>query len=231
MKILINSIILIGIIINFLDVPGSAQNLPQDVKAKVDVLIETAYQSATAKFPCRLKAEGKLKMLRWESVENCLTDAEAMVDWEGLSQQFQTLRQDKAVSKIDLSSAIESAFSAHAIPYDKVFSVKEEKALLPLSNTLLKFLPSGSLQDLPVFDKSGARIGTFAGVYSFEKAGGLNAANSYRMSLFQYTDLRGILQSPSIAGKLLLDSFGVPWAGAVSQPGFRLTADKLTPKR
>jgi hypothetical protein len=193
-------------------------------------VIVTAYQSATAEFPCKLKAGGKPKMLRWQDVENCLNGADAEVDWEDLSQQLQNLRQNGGFSKIDISLAVESALSAHAIPYDKVFSVKNADALLPLSNTLLKFLPADSLQNLAVFDKSGARVGTFAGGYSFDKSGGLTAAHNYRMSMFQYTDLRGSIQSPAIGSKLLLDSFGVPWKDAVSQPGFRLTADKLTPK-
>jgi hypothetical protein len=231
MKYLIQSLAMAGIIVNCLAAADSAQNPSNELKARVDALMVTAYQLATAKFPCKLKAEGKPKMLRWQNVENCLTEAEASVDWEGLSQQLQKLRGDRGVSKIDISLAVESALAAHAVPYEKVFSVKDTKALLPLSNTLLKFLPPGSLQNLPVFDKSGERVGTFAGVYSFEKSGGLNAANNYRMSLFQYIDTRGSLQSPSIAGRLLLDSFGVPWADAVSQPGFRLTADKLASKR
>jgi hypothetical protein len=170
-------------------------------------------------------------MIRWQDVEDCLNGAEANVDWESLSRQLQKMRQDGGFSKTDVSPVVESALTAHAMQYDKVFSVKEKESLLPLSNTLLKFLPADSLQDLPVYAKSGERIGTFAGVYSFEKTGGLNAANYYRMSMFQYLDLRGSIQSPAIAGRLMLDSFGVPWKDAATQPGFRLTADKLTPKR
>jgi hypothetical protein len=82
--------------------------------------------------------------------------------------------------------------------------------------------------DLPVFEKfSGKRIGTFSGGYNYDKSGGLAAANTYRMSGFQYTDLKGEIQTPSGVNRLLLDSYGVPWKGAVSQTGFRLLSDKL----
>jgi hypothetical protein len=105
--------------------------------------------------------------------------------------------------------------------------VKEAEALLPLSNSLLRFLPEDSLLDLPVYDNSGKRIGTFAGVYSFEKIGEISGARN-RHALFQYKDLKGSIQaSPD---RLLLDSFGVPWKDALSQSGFRLPSDKLVLK-
>jgi hypothetical protein len=121
--------------------------------------------------------------------------------------------------------------SAHAIPYNRVFKVKKKDALLPLSNTVLKFLPDGSLMDLPVFSKRlKEQIGTFAGAFTYERSGGLSAATTYRLSMFQYKDTKGDLQMPSLQNRLLLDSFGVPWEEASTQPGFRLTIDKLTVK-
>jgi len=227
----LKSVALAALMMTFFAFSILGQNTTESLKEKVDALIVTAYQSASAQFPCKIKTGGKPKMIRWQDVEDCLNGAEASVDWENLLQQVQKLRQDGGFSKTDMSLAIESALAAQAMSYQRVFSVKEMDVLLPLSNTLLKFLPADSLQGLPVFAKSGERIGTFAGAYSFEKAGGLNAGNYYRMSMFQYTDLRGSIQSPAIIGRLLLDSFGVPWKDAVTQPGFRLTADKLTPKR
>jgi hypothetical protein len=170
-------------------------------------------------------------MLRWQQVDECLNGAADRVDWEDLSVQIQELRKSSGSSGMDISAAIESSLSAHAIPFDRVFSVSDIEALLPLTNSLLKFLPSESLQDFPVYDKSGAKIGTFSGVYSYEKAGGLTAGNTYRMSIFQYTDLKGEMQAPSGPSRLLLDSYAVPWKGAISQPGFRLTADRLNLRR
>jgi hypothetical protein len=98
--------------------------------------------------------------------------------------------------------------------------------LLPLHNTLLKFLPARSLTGLPVFNNSGKRIGTFSGVYQFEKEGVLSGTLQ-RHSLFKYTDPSGDLQY-SPAG-LLLDSYGVAWKDASSQPGFQLPPDRLIP--
>ncbi len=207
---------------------GNSQNPSQDLKTKVDAVISTAYQSAAVKFPCKLKPHGKAKILGWRDVEKCLNSANDRVDWEELSQRLVKIREDGRFWAIDISSAVESSLAAHAIPYDKVFLVKEMKALLPLSNSLLKFLPADSLMNLPVYDQTGAKIGTFVGVYSYDREGGLAAANRYRMSIFQYTDLKGNMQAPT--DKLLFDTYGVPWKDAMSQPGFRLPADKLLPK-
>jgi len=167
-------------------------------------------------------------MGRWQDVENCLNDANNRVDWEDLTRQLEKIREEGRFQSMDIFYAAESSLTAQAIPYDKVFLVKEPKALLPLSNSLLKFLPDDSLLNLPVFDNSGERIGTFSGVYRFDKGGGLIAATCSRKSISQYTDLKGNIQVPT--DKLLLDSFGIPWKDASTQPGFRLPSDKLIPK-
>ena len=206
---------------------GFSQAPSADLKAKIDAIVSAAYQSASAKFPCKLGGGGKGKMLSWKTVDKCLNYANDRVDWEDLALQIQKIREDRGYQKPDLSPLIESSLSAHAIPYNKVFRVKEPKALLPLSNSLLKFLPADSLLDLPVYDQSGSRVGTFAGIYVFEKIGEISG-KMQRITLFQYTDLKGKMQASQ--DRLLLDSFGIPWNGAESQPGFRLPSDPLVPK-
>jgi hypothetical protein len=81
--------------------------------------------------------------------------------------------------------------------------------------------------NLPVYDKSGKQIGIFSGSYTFEKVGEISG-NMQKHSLFQYTDAGGKIHSSS--DQLLLDSFGVPWKAAKSQPGFRLSSDKMISK-
>jgi hypothetical protein len=205
------------------------QNSSADLKAKVDAIVSAAYQSASASFPCKLGAVyDKTKMLSWQDIDKCLNYANDRVNWEELSLQIRKIRETSGYLAMDLSSEIESSLAARAIPYNKVFRVKETAALLPLSNSLLKFLPAGSLMDLPVFSHSGARIGTFSGVYIFEKEGVLSGTMQ-RHSLFQYTDPSGNIQSsPS---SLLLDSYGVVWKDVQSQLGFQLPSDRLIPKR
>ena len=154
----------------------------------------------------------------------CVNSAFDRIDWAALSAQLREIRKAGRYDEVEMSAVIERSLSAQAIEFGKVFRVKEKKALLPLSNSLLKFLPPESLLNLPVYDKSGTHIGAFAGVYAFEKYGQISG-NKYRQSLFQYTNLNGRIQTPS--DKLLLDSFGVPWKDAVSQPGFRLPSDRL----
>jgi hypothetical protein len=205
------------------------QNASEDLKGKVDAIVSAAYQSASASFPCKLGAvRDKTKMLSWQDIDKCLNYAYDRVNWEELSSQIRKIRETSGRPAMDLTPIIESSLAAHALPYNKVFRAKETAALLPLSNSLLKFLPSGSLMDLPVFNHSGARIGTFSGVYIFEKEGVISGTLQ-RHSLFQYTGSSGNIQSsPST---LLLDSYGVVWKDVQSQPGFQLPPDRLVPKR
>ncbi len=195
-----------------------------EVKAKIDAAISKAYESASAQFPCKLGTSGKPKMLEWQTLGKCLNSANDRIDWLGVSRQLQEIRKDSGFDAAEISSLVDSSLSAHALPYQKIFAVKKPNVLLPLSSSLLKFLPEGSLQNLPVFSKSGTQIGVFSGLYSFEKAGELSGKIEQHR-LFQYTDSKGELHgSPDM---LLLDSFAVPWKSAVSQPGFRLPSDKI----
>jgi hypothetical protein len=206
---------------------SSAQNLSRELQTGIDEVVASAYKTASTEFPCKVKPHGKYKMLKWQTIDGCLNDAYNRVDWADLSDRISKLRERAGSLAGEMPAMIESSLTAHAIPYEKVFLVNNADALLPLTNSVLKFLPPDSLMDFPVFENTGKRIGTFSGVYSYDKSGGLAAANAYRMSIFQYTDLKGEIQTPMSANRLLLDSYGVPWKGAVSQPGFRLLSDKL----
>lgn len=206
--------------------PG--QDFSNEFEAKIDSLIVEAYRVATEKFPCKIKAKGNPRMVNWKDVGKCLNGANDRVDWGTLSRRIEELRVKEGLLREDSYEAVESALSKYAVPYSKVFKVNKEDALLPLSNSLLKFLPADSLKDLPVFDKKlKKRIGTFFESFPYEKQGGLTASNTYKLYLFQYTDLKGDLQSPISKGRLLYDAYGVPWKDASSRIGFRLTADSI----
>lgn len=203
---------------------------PAGAKTGVAAVVAAAYTSAAAQFPCELKSTGKPKMLLWQGITECLNGANDRVDWDGVSRELQKIRDEYRLSANEIISATESALTDQALPYNKVFSVKEKnrKALLPLSSSLLKFLPDGSLEGLPVFEKKGRRVGVFSGTYAFERAGEVTG-NMSRRKLFQYTAPNGEVQPA--AEKLLLDGFGVPWDEAAAQPGFRLSADRIVIKR
>lgn len=228
MPVTLKSFFLSGILFAGFAVSTFGQTPSADIKAKVDVVVGEAYQAAASKFPCKAKPRGKAKILRWQDIEKCVNYAHDRVDWESASSQLRKVREASGLDATSMTEVIEASLSAQAIIYSKVFIVKEEAALLPLSNSLLKFLPSDSLIDLPVYNKEKELLGSFSGVYAFEKRGGLASANSYRMSSFQYKDLKGEMQAP--AERFLVDLYGVPWKDARSQPGFRLPADKLIPK-
>lgn len=217
-----------GIAIGFYAAGIPAQDLSSEFGAKVDSLIVNAYQTAAQEFPCKPDTGGNPRMIDWKDLEKCLNAADDRINWDSLAGQIETLRQEQGLQREDVTSIVESALSAHAIPYDRVLTVKKKDALLPLSNTVLKFLPEESLKGLPVYDRRlKKQIGTFFSSFTYEKSGGLSAANTYKLSLFQYTDLKGNLQAPMLNNRLLLDSFGVPWKDASSRLGFRLTSNRL----
>ena len=56
---------------------GNGQISSDDMQTEVYDLISEAYQSATIKFPCKLKTRNKPKMLRWEDVADEWDDSEA----------------------------------------------------------------------------------------------------------------------------------------------------------
>ena len=198
---------------------GHYSGMPQDVDSRIDALVAAAYQAASARLPCKIGTTGKAHMMKWQDVGKCLDRAIATLDWDEFSRRLRDLRPPN-LSEGDFEQAVDRSLIRQALPFDKVFQVKDARALLPLSTPVLKYLPPDSLKNLPVFDQGGSQIGTFVAVYSYERTGGLTSANMYTMSLFQYMDLAGTLQVP--ADKLLLDSFGVPWEKVMTQPGFRL---------
>jgi len=227
MNILLKAILFFSMILS-LALPALGQNYRDELKKKVDEIIVQAYREASVKFPCQLKTSGKAKMGRWKDVENCVNPAHDLVDWDGHAGALKKIREDERVSREDMAIVVEAALTAQALSYDKVFLVKEKEAvvaLLPLSNSLLKFLPDNSLTELTLYNKKGDLLGVLFGAYSFERSGGLEFMTGYNMVSFQYTDLNGILQAPG--ERFLLDSYGVPWRDAWHQRGFRLPSNKL----
>jgi hypothetical protein len=207
-----------------------SQQLGKEVQEKLESIVTATYKAATADFPCKVKTRGKLRVIRWQDTDKCLNDAVNRVDWEALSAELAPLRAASGQHPAaDFNAAVDAAFSAHALAYEKVFALKRDDAHLPLTNSVLRYLPADSLEDVPVIDKTGRQVGTFAGTYLSERTGGLATANTYRLALFQYKDANGNMQSPN--EKLLLDSFGVPWGAVKGQPGFRLTIEKLPQPR
>lgn len=217
----------IGVLVLLFSCAATAQEIPKPIHDEIEAAVEHAYQAAAAGFPCKIKSRGKPSMFRWEEVDRCLNGAAGRVDWDGLAVRLEKARENARISTTEFQVSIDAALSARALPYEKLFVVKREDVLLPLTNSVLKFLPADSLYQLPVTDRVGIRVGTFLGTYSYERKGGLASANSYRLVLFQYADRSGNVQTSS--EKLLLDSFGVPWKDARSQSGFRLLSDRLLP--
>jgi hypothetical protein len=218
----------IGLLVLFLTQVSalSLQTRNDEIRTKIDVVITPAYQTVASAFPCKLKSKGKPKMAPWQDVDKCLNGAAERIDWPALAGELEKVRAAvPGLSATEFWTLVDSAFTAQALTYEKVFELKNPETLLPLTNSLLKFLPADSLQGLDVVSKTGDRVGSFQGTYAYERSGGLATANSYQLIVFQYSDPAGNMQA---AGeKLLLDSYGVPWKDARSQRGFRLPASRL----
>jgi hypothetical protein len=198
----------------------------QDIKEKIDAILTPAFQSAIAAFPCKIGTTGRPKIGKWQDVDKCLNNAVTRIDWEALGTQLKALRENtRGMSVPEFESVVDSVLASHEIPFERVFTIKDPKVLLPLTNSLLRFLPVDSMKDAPVYEKSGTLLGSFNGVYTYERSGGSGTGARYRLSLFEYSDRNG--DTRSVSDRLLLDAYGIPWRDAASQPGFRLSSDKL----
>jgi hypothetical protein len=208
---------------------AAAQQVPKEVTDKIDAVVAMAYQAAAAKFPCKVSTQPRYPMLRWQNVDKCLDQAQNRVDWDAFIERIKAVRPPY-VPEGDFIVAVEKSLNKQALPFDKVFLVRSKNAFLPLTNSILKYLPPNALADQPVYEQKGKQqVGTFLGIFFYEHAGGLASANPYRLAQFQYKDLQGNSQVPlsGSSDRILYDSFGVPWNKITSQLGFRLTHKKL----
>jgi hypothetical protein len=205
--------------------PGAAGQISKEVVEKIDATVASAYQIAAAKLPCKVSAALKTHVMDWKEVDKCMEQARQRIDWDQFSARLKELRPAN-VSEGDFAAAAENSLTRQALPYNKVFRVKNAAAFLPLTNSILKYVPRNSLADQPVFIPGGKQsIGIFAGVFFFERASALASGATYRLALFQYVDSQGMMQTPS--DKLLLDSYCISWAKIESQPGFRFPVEML----
>lgn len=202
---------------------------PKEVTEKIDGVVALAYEAAASKLPCKVSTQARYPMLRWQDVDKCLNQAQNRVDWDAFIEKLKAVRPPY-VPESEFAAAVEKSLTRQAIPYERFFRVKSKKAFLPLTNSILKYLPPDSLLEKPVYDQKGKlQLGTFLSVFYYEHQGGLASANSYRLTQFQYKDLQGKIQIPlsGSSDRILYDNFGVPWDKVQAQPGFRLTNKKL----
>ena len=96
----------------------------------------------------------------------------------------------------------------------------------PLTNSVLKLVPDGSLDGISVFDKSGQLLGTFAGRSRYEKSGDLYKSRSYVLYTFEFEVSGGEFRSAG--NDNLLDNFLVRWSDVRSRKALDL--GNLPPK-
>lgn len=134
-----------------------------------------------SEIPVKLKTRGKPRVGKWEKVDEVLSE---------IGEKL---------------GAVACEFT-----FGELFQTKEQAELyFPLTNTVLRVVPEGSLMGLTVFAKDGTALGAFSNRVRYERAGGLQVNNSYSIYYFQYTDMVDKLQS--VGHRLLLDDFVVKW--------------------
>jgi hypothetical protein len=202
---------------------AAAGQVSSDTTARIDASVAAAYEAAATTLPCKVSTS-KGRMLDWKEVDKCMEQARQAVHWEELAGQLQKMRPS-GIPAADFAAAVENSLDRHALPYARVFRVKDQQALLPLTNSILKYSPGGVLMDQPVFMQKGKQpVGVFAGTFFYERAGSITGTN-YRLTLFQFRDAEGKMQTP--ADRLLLDTYGVAWEKVEARPGFRFPVDMI----
>jgi hypothetical protein len=205
--------------------PVATSQISQDILAKVDTAVASVYEAAAAKLPCKLSNGANSRMMDWKDVDKCMEQARQRVNWDELARQLIAFRPTH-LPEGDFAAVVEKSLVKQAIPYNKLFRVKNKNAILPLTNSILKYAIQDSLMDKPVFLQKGKDpVGMFAGIFTYEKAGAMASGNTYRLSMFQYADTQKRMETPT--EKLLLDSYGVRWSEIESSPGFRFPVDLI----
>ena len=133
------------------------------------------------KLPVKLKTRGKPRRARWEQVDKALNELYAVA-------------KNKSCSFV----------------FSEVFSTRREDLYIPVTNSLVRLVPETSLEGLPIFYKSGEKLGEYVGRVMYERTGNLQFSRSYKLYYFQFKDSRGELQSAG--SQLLLDDYLVRWS-------------------
>jgi hypothetical protein len=205
--------------------PVAAAQISQDILTKIDTAVASVYEAASVKLPCKLSNGANSRMLDWKDVDKCMERARLRVNWDELARQLIALRPTH-LPEGDFAAAVEKSLERQALPYNKLFRVKSKNAFLPLTNSILKYALQDTLMGKPIFLQKGREpVGMFAGIFTYEKAGAMATGNTYRLSMFQYTDAQKIMETPT--EKLLLDAYGVRWNDIESSPGFRFPVDMI----
>ena len=130
--------------------------------------------------PVKLKTRGKPRRARWEQVDGIISNL--------VKRLQETTCQFK---------------------FEEIFTTNRAELYFPITNSLVRTVPEGSLQGLGIHNQSGERLGEYDSRAIYSRAGGLNVRRSYTLHFFQFKDKQGRLQSTG--NDLLLDSFLAQW--------------------
>jgi len=119
--------------------------------------------------------------------------------------------------------AAEAAPGDVILRFDEVFTPGKTPCFLPLTNNIVKQVPTASLQGLAVYEPSGDVLGTFAGTYEYTRTG----VRAYTLICFQYERPDGRMQRSGT--DLLLDRFVVSWEDVHDRPFLILRPQEQVP--
>ncbi|MBI1747480.1 MAG: hypothetical protein HYR55_12940 [Acidobacteria bacterium] len=193
----------------------------------IEMVAKEASEPLRQATPQKLKTRGKPKVVRWEDLDAALAKLPARVDYPALHSRLrEMLSRDTGFSPKSevLSDLIEKTLARQEIPYAALFALNDTD-LMPITNSVLKFLPDEAWKDIAVFNRKGERIGNFVGKFAHEKSGGLAISKSYRIYYFQYRDKNDVNQVAT-ADYLERDEYCVEWADIKQRPAFTLATLK-----
>ncbi|HEY2934222.1 MAG TPA: hypothetical protein VGK99_20975 [Acidobacteriota bacterium] len=169
-------------------------------------------------FPAKIKS--KNKVARWDQIDQLL-NLQLAPKTEGLPDKMKA--KAPAGSLGDMFSEkyeVRKLLSSNGILFSDLFDIGEND-FFPLTNSVLKFVPEGSLEGETVYDKSGQVLGKFAGKSRYERTGGLYGSGGFRLITFQYKTPQGEFRSAGHDN--LLDNYVVFWSRIKQRPALDLS--------
>lgn len=202
---------------------GNSSDVPT-----AESVVKEAAQALRKGPPKKLKTRGKSRIIRWEDLDAALAKLPSQMDYESLDKRLRDLMSKDtgfAPNNEVLGDIIGRTLAQEEVRYADLFT-QDDGDLLPITNTVLKFLPEETWKDVPVYDKKGQPLGRFMGKYPYEKSGGLLTTKTYRVYYFQYLDKENTSQTAAAPDYIERDAFCVRWADVKDRPALTLATMK-----
>jgi hypothetical protein len=167
--------------------------------------------------PAAIKIKGGIA--RWDQVDQVLN--RKVLPRVAILARFRREASAGSSPPSNPKTGLREVLKSTSVLFSDLFRISDSD-YFPLTNSVLKFVPEASLQGVGVFEKSGKRLGTFAGKSRYERGGDLYGTRAYSLITFEIETPQGDFQSAG--NDNLLDRFVVRWADIKSRPAVDLEA-------